>query len=96
MSQLTYEKLAPILDRLVSQGVLYHANTELMRYHMLNTLQDMLPHMDEGCWERGCMGDTDFAKRRHVTDGSPCWCGAEVTYVDPDTGTKVITHKDTQ
>ena len=32
----------------------------------------------------------------HITDGSPCWCGAEVTYVDPDTGVTVINHKEPQ
>lgn len=54
MSQLTYRQLADLLNKLVNQGVLYHANPDLMRNHMLTTLQDMLPHMDEGCWERGC------------------------------------------
>lgn len=63
MSQLSYAQLAPLLERLVNQGVLYHANPDLMKYHMLNTLQDMLPHMDEGCWERGCMGIDNFAKK---------------------------------
>jgi hypothetical protein len=32
----------------------------------------------------------------HVTDGSPCWCGAEVTYVDPETGVTIISHKEPQ
>ncbi len=35
-------------------------------------------------------------KREHITDGSPCWCGAEMTYVDPDTGVAVINHKEPQ
>ncbi len=35
-------------------------------------------------------------KREHITDGSPCWCGAEVAYVDPDTGVAVINHKEPQ
>ncbi len=34
--------------------------------------------------------------RKHITDGSPCWCGAEVAYVDPDTGVAVINHKEPQ
>lgn len=68
MSQLTYEQLAPLLDKLVNQGVLYHNNTDLMRHHMLNTLQDMLPHMDEGCWERGCPAVDYFTERRNGKD----------------------------
>jgi hypothetical protein len=61
MSQLTYTQLAPLLDKLVTQGVLYHANPELMKGQMLTTLQEMLPHMDEGCWERGCPAVDTFA-----------------------------------
>ena len=34
--------------------------------------------------------------RPHITDGSPCWCGAEVTYTDPDTGASVISHREPQ
>ena len=63
MSQLTYKQLAPILDKLIDQGVLYHANPELMKSQMLTTLQEMLGHFDEGCWERGCMGVDNFAGR---------------------------------
>jgi|DEB19_MinimDraft_3_1074340.scaffolds.fasta_scaffold26500_5 hypothetical protein len=62
MTQLTYQQLAPLLDKLITQGVLYHANKEVMRQHMLKTLQTMLPHMDEGCWERGCPMVDDFAQ----------------------------------
>jgi len=61
MSQLTYQQLAPLLDKLITQGVLYHANKDVMRQHMLTTLQTMLPHMDEGCWERGCPMVDNFA-----------------------------------
>jgi hypothetical protein len=60
MSQLTYKQLTTLLDKLVNQGVLYHANKELMRTNMLSTLQAELPHMDEGCWERGCFGIDGF------------------------------------
>jgi len=67
MSQLTYKQLAPILDKLIDQGVLYHANTALMRQHMLSTLQNMLGHFDEGCWERGCMGVDNFAPKEKNT-----------------------------
>ena len=31
--------------------------------------------------------------REHVTDGTPCWCGSEAAYTDPDTGASVILHK---
>lgn len=34
--------------------------------------------------------------REHVTDGSPCWCNPETTYVDPDTGASGIVHKEPQ
>ncbi len=40
--------------------------------------------------------DKNAQKREHITDGSPCWCGAEVTYVDPDTGVTIINHKEPQ
>jgi hypothetical protein len=66
MSQLTYKQLAPILDRLVTQGVLYHANKELMKQHMLTTLQELLGHFDEGCWERGCICVDDFAPKENT------------------------------
>jgi len=32
----------------------------------------------------------------HKTDGSPCWCNPEVTYENPETGAKVIVHKEPQ
>ena len=66
MSQLTYKQLAPILDRLVTQGVLYHANKELMKQHMLTTLQELLGHFDEGCWERGCICVDNFAPKENT------------------------------
>lgn len=31
--------------------------------------------------------------REHITDGTPCWCGSEAVYTDPDTGASVILHK---
>ena len=31
--------------------------------------------------------------REHITDGTPCWCGPEAVYTDPDTGASVILHK---
>ena len=31
--------------------------------------------------------------REHITDGTPCWCGSEAVYIDPDTGASVILHK---
>lgn len=36
------------------------------------------------------------AKRKHITDGTPCWCNPEVNYADPDTGVAVIVHKEPQ
>lgn len=33
-------------------------------------------------------------EREHLTDGQPCWCGPEVTEVDPVTGASVVVHKD--
>ena len=65
MSQLTYKQLTTLLDKLVNQGVLYHANKELMRTNMLATLQAELPHMDEGCWERGCFGIDGFKEKNN-------------------------------
>ena len=34
--------------------------------------------------------------RVHATDDSPCWCNPETVYIDPDTGTSVIVHKEPQ
>lgn len=33
-------------------------------------------------------------KRKHTTDGTPCWCNPETTYTDPDTGASVVVHND--
>ena len=30
----------------------------------------------------------------HKTDGTPCWCNPDVTYENPETGAKVIVHKE--
>ena len=32
----------------------------------------------------------------HITDGTPCWCNPETTYVSPETGGEVIVHKEPQ
>ena len=34
--------------------------------------------------------------RDHITDGSPCWCNPETTYISPETGGEVIVHKEPQ
>ena len=34
--------------------------------------------------------------RKHITDGSECWCHPDVDYIDPETGAKVIVHKEVQ
>jgi hypothetical protein len=31
---------------------------------------------------------------KHITDGSLCWCGPELVYVDPENGAKVWVHKE--
>ena len=36
------------------------------------------------------------AQRQHITDGSPCWCSAETTYTDSETGASVVVHKEPQ
>lgn len=36
------------------------------------------------------------APRKHITDGSTCWCNPETVYADPDTGASVIVHKEPQ
>ncbi len=39
---------------------------------------------------------TPLYTRPHRTDGSPCWCNPEVTYIDPETDASVIVHKEPQ
>jgi len=55
-----------------------------------------------GAWREGVrwayhqLKEKNGYTRKHITDGSPCWCGAEVTHIDPETGAKVINHKEPQ
>lgn len=36
------------------------------------------------------------ARREHITDGTPCWCGPQLDSVDPDTGVEVWIHRRAQ
>ena len=40
--------------------------------------------------------EQEAKKRDHITDGTPCWCNPETTYISPETGGEVIVHKEQQ
>lgn len=40
--------------------------------------------------------DCGVDPREHITDGTPCWCNPETTYISPETGGEVIVHKEPQ
>ena len=40
--------------------------------------------------------DMGLPTREHITDGTPCWCNPETTYIDPETGLSVIVHREPQ
>ena len=50
------------------------------------------PQVDDAAWRATLRQHP----RKHVTDGSPCWCLPDVDYIDPETGAKVIVHKEVQ
>ena len=58
---MRYEQAKPLLDRLCELAILFHASSEL-RTKLFEALNEHIPHMDQGCLERGCACDDDWKK----------------------------------
>jgi len=56
---MRYEQAKPLLDRLCELAILFHASSEL-RTKLFEALNAHIPHMDQGCLERGCACDDDW------------------------------------
>lgn len=50
---MKYEQAKPLLDELCQLAVMYHAS-QALRTKLFDALDKHIPHLDEGCLERGC------------------------------------------
>ena len=50
---MKYQQAKPLLDRLYDVAILFHASSEL-RTKLFEALDEHIPHLDQGCFERGC------------------------------------------
>lgn len=54
---MKYKHAKPLLDKLQTVAVLYHASPTMLRTKLFDTLNEFIPNMDDGCFERGCPCD---------------------------------------
>jgi hypothetical protein len=57
---MRYEQAKPLVEKLKTIAVLYHAS-QLLPMKIYEALDEFLPDMDEGCRERGCIAVDNFA-----------------------------------
>ena len=73
---MRHEQAKPLVDKLMDIAVLYHASS-LLRKKLYEAVCEYVPHLDQGCLERGCIAVDDFencplgAKRQESDDGNP-------------------------
>jgi len=60
---MKYEQAKPIVEKLLDLAILYHASPNMLRMKLYEAL-DEIPHLDDACFERGCMGIDNFAKEK--------------------------------
>ena len=53
---MKYEQAKPLLDELCQLAVMYHAS-QALRTKLFDALNKHIPHLDDGCFERGCPMD---------------------------------------
>lgn len=58
---MKYQQAKPLLDRLCELAILFHASSEL-RTKMFEALDEHIPHLDQGCFERGCPMDDELSR----------------------------------
>ena len=63
---MRYEQAKPLVEKLKTIAVLYHAS-QLLPMKIYEALDEFLPDLDEGCRERGCIAVDNFAGEK---DGS--------------------------
>jgi hypothetical protein len=61
----------------------------------ITALREALAQSTNSCQNSTKLVETQ-PQGEHKTDGSPCWCNPEVTYENPETGAKVIVHREPQ
>ena len=59
---MKYEQAKPLIDELVRVVVLYHASS-MLRTKMYEVLNEYIPDLDDGCFERGCPAIDNFATK---------------------------------
>jgi hypothetical protein len=59
---MRYEQAKDLVEKLVHVAILYHAS-EMLRTKIFEAVDEFIPDMDEGCFERGCPAIDDFAPR---------------------------------
>jgi hypothetical protein len=51
---MRYEQAKPLVEKLMNVAVLYHASS-MLRSKVFDVIEQELPDLDEGCYERGCI-----------------------------------------
>jgi hypothetical protein len=49
-----YEQVKPLVERLMDICILYHESPTLLREKIYTAIDMHIPHLDQGCFERGC------------------------------------------
>lgn len=57
---MRYEQAKPLVEKLKTIAVLYHAS-QLLPMKIYEALDEFLPDLDEGCRARGCIAADNFA-----------------------------------
>ena len=52
---MRYEQAKPLVERLMDICILYHGAPTLLREKIYTAIEFHIPHLDQGCLERGCV-----------------------------------------
>ena len=59
---MRYEQAKPLVEKLKTIAVLYHAS-QLLPLKIYEALDEYLPDLDEGCRARGCIAVDNFKEK---------------------------------
>ena len=63
---MKYEQAKPLVEELMQIAVLYHASS-MLRTKIFDALNEHIPDLDDGCFERGCPAIDNFAPEEKNT-----------------------------